>query len=192
MGVMRSVPIAFLVIVALQGCAAVSGRTAGETIDDTAITATVKSKLATEQLGTLTRIDVDTTRGVVYLNGVAETDFMRRRAEEVARQVSGVRQVVNNLQVQGTPPGGAAPAASTAPAAPAPAMTDAEITTAVKAKLAADEPSRLVTVGVDTREGTVHLSGTVENEAARARAVELARTIPGVRAVVNELRVPGS
>ena len=48
----------------------------------------------------LTRIDVDTNNGVVALNGVVESPDQKARAEQLARRVDGVRNVINNLQVQ--------------------------------------------------------------------------------------------
>jgi hyperosmotically inducible protein len=84
----------------LAGCQAMTGRTAGENVDDGNITATVKAQLARDKLSSLTRIDVDTTGGVVSLNGVVQTPQERSRAEEVARGVGGVKKVVNNLQIQ--------------------------------------------------------------------------------------------
>ena len=81
-------------------CTALTGKTAGQNVDDATLTAQVKSKLAAERLATLTRIDVDTERGTVYLNGNVDTAASKSRAEELVNQVSGVRKVVNNLQVQ--------------------------------------------------------------------------------------------
>ena len=85
------------------GCAALTGKTAGRNVDDATISATVKTNLAAERAATLTRIDVDTNEGVVYLNGVVDSAAMKQRAAEIARQVSGVKQVVNNLQVAQAP-----------------------------------------------------------------------------------------
>jgi hyperosmotically inducible protein len=83
-----------------SGCATMTGKTAGRTFDDATITATVKADLAAEKASTLTRIDVDTNEGVVYLNGTVASSGDKQRAERIARDVSGVRRVVNNLQVQ--------------------------------------------------------------------------------------------
>jgi hyperosmotically inducible protein len=80
-------------------CTALTGKTAGQNVDDATLTAQVKSKLAAERLASLTRIDVDTERGTVYLNGNVDNAASKTRAEELANQVSGVRKVVNNLQV---------------------------------------------------------------------------------------------
>ena len=88
------------VVFLLAACQSTTGRTLGENIDDTAITTSVKAKLAAEQISTVTRIDVDTNQGVVALNGTVQSAEMRARAEQIARQVKGVRDVINNLRVQ--------------------------------------------------------------------------------------------
>jgi osmotically-inducible protein OsmY len=68
--------------------------------DDAAITTAVKTKLAAEQAQSVASIDVDTDQGIVSLSGTVESEALKQRAAEVARQVEGVREVVNNLQVQ--------------------------------------------------------------------------------------------
>lgn len=82
------------------GCQALTGRTVGENIDDAAITASVKTKLVADKATNLTRVDVDTNNKIVYLNGTVESTEQKARAEQLASQVNGVRNVVNNLQVQ--------------------------------------------------------------------------------------------
>jgi hyperosmotically inducible protein len=89
-----------MVLGVMAGCQAITGETAGQNIDDTTITTTVKAKLAADKGSSLTRVQVDTNRGVVQLTGVVQSTSDRTHAAEVARSVSGVRQVVNNLQVQ--------------------------------------------------------------------------------------------
>jgi hyperosmotically inducible periplasmic protein len=84
----------------LNGCQAMTGETAGQNIDDTTITTTVKGKLAAEKVGTFTRVSVNTNLGVVQLTGVVNSSAEKTQAEEVARGVGGVKRVVNNLQVQ--------------------------------------------------------------------------------------------
>jgi hyperosmotically inducible protein len=84
----------------LSACTTLTGESLGQNIDDTTVTTTVKSKLALEKASSLTRVGVDTVKGVVHLTGVVESPELRERAESVARGVDGVRGVVNNLQVQ--------------------------------------------------------------------------------------------
>jgi sporulation protein YlmC with PRC-barrel domain len=72
---------------------------ATEARSDTMITADVKTKLAKEKLGTLTKVDVDTKDGVVHLTGTVDNEAMKTRATEVVRDVKGVREVRNDLRV---------------------------------------------------------------------------------------------
>ncbi len=96
----RTLAIGLTVVSLAAGCQALTGKTAGETIDDATLTATVKSKLVADKATNVLRIDVDTNRGTVYLNGIVETADQRARAEEIARRVDGVKGVVNNLQTR--------------------------------------------------------------------------------------------
>jgi len=88
------------VMMVLAACQSTTGKTLGENIDDAGITTAVKAKLAAEKVSTLTRIDVDTNQGVVALNGTVKTVEDKVRPEQIARQVKGVRDVVNNLRIQ--------------------------------------------------------------------------------------------
>jgi osmotically-inducible protein OsmY len=89
-----------LISVLAAGCTAMTGKTIGENIDDANITASVKATLVADKVVNLTRIDVDTNRGVVSLNGVVESPDQRLRAAELALTSSGVKDVINNLQVR--------------------------------------------------------------------------------------------
>ena len=88
-----------ILILALTGCQAMTGKSAGRNVDDAAISASVKSTLVADKVANLTRIDVDTNNGVVSLNGVVNSAQQNSRAEELARRVDGVRGVNNNLQI---------------------------------------------------------------------------------------------
>jgi len=89
-----------LTVFSLAGCQAMAGKTAGQNVDDAALTTSVKTKLAADKLSSLTRVDVDTNNGTVSLNGVVESSDQRARAQELASQVNGVNRVINNIQVQ--------------------------------------------------------------------------------------------
>lgn len=69
------------------------------------------------------------------------------------------------------------------------AQTDAGITTIVKTKFAADDAVKAYQVDVDTRNGVVTLSGTVETSSAKEQAIRIARDTEGVRDVIDQLRV---
>ena len=73
------------------------------------------------------------------------------------------------------------------------AETDPGITTAVKSKMAADDTVKAYKIDVDTKDHVVTLTGTVDNSAAKDRAVTIARTTEGVNNVIDNLTVsPGA
>jgi len=88
-----------ILVLALAGCQTMTGRTAGRNVDDATISASVKTRLIAEKASNLTRIDVETTNGVVSLNGVVQSSQQKAHAEDLARHVDGVRGVNNNLQI---------------------------------------------------------------------------------------------
>jgi hyperosmotically inducible periplasmic protein len=70
------------------------------------------------------------------------------------------------------------------------AVEDTLITTKVKASFAADPQVSALAINVDTEQGVVTLSGVVESEAERQRAIQLAQGIDGVKRVdANQLLV---
>ena len=66
---------------------------------------------------------------------------------------------------------------------------DASVTAQVKNRLAVDESTKTARIDVITSAGVVTLTGSVDSQTARSKAVELARTTEGVRDVVDKLAV---
>jgi hyperosmotically inducible protein len=97
---LRTLVVLVAIMAVVSGCRAMTGRSAGENVDDASVTAAVKSRLVADRAANLTRVDVDTTSGTVYLTGTVETPEQKARAEQVAWRAKGVKAVVNNLQVQ--------------------------------------------------------------------------------------------
>jgi hyperosmotically inducible periplasmic protein len=98
--VVRTLVVILAISLTLSACQSMTGKSTGASIDDATITASVKSKLVADKPANLTRVDVDTNNGTVYLNGTVETPNQKTRAEQLAWQAKGVKSVVNNLQVQ--------------------------------------------------------------------------------------------
>jgi len=69
-------------------------------VDDTAITAKVKSALMAEPGLKSLKIDVDTKNATVTLSGSVDSDASRAKAKQVAQSVSGVSSVVDQLTVK--------------------------------------------------------------------------------------------
>jgi len=97
---LRTLTVVVLLAALTAGCQSMTGKSAGQNVDDAKITSTVKAKLVADKAANLTRIDVDTNNGVVSLNGVVDTPEHKLRAEQLTMEASGVRRVVNNLQVK--------------------------------------------------------------------------------------------
>jgi hyperosmotically inducible protein len=90
-----------LVMLGASGCAVTSGQsTTGEYIDDAALTASVKSKLAEDKTVSASRISVESMKGVVQLSGFATSAAEKQRAVELARSTKGVRAVDDSIQIQ--------------------------------------------------------------------------------------------
>jgi osmotically-inducible protein OsmY len=68
-------------------------------------------------------------------------------------------------------------------------VDDSVITTKVKSLLAADDFLKSFEIGVETFKGTVQLSGFVGSQKAVDKAVEITRSVKGVKAVKNDLIV---
>lgn len=75
------------------------GKSIGETIDDATITARVKTVLLNDPQISGMKIDVDTTLGVVTMSGTVTSQSEEQRALQLARGVTGVRDVKSTLQV---------------------------------------------------------------------------------------------
>lgn len=75
-------------------------RATGEYIDDTAINARVKTALLRDNV--VGGFDVSTTTydRTVQLSGFVDTEEQRERAAEVASEVDGVEDVVNNIEIK--------------------------------------------------------------------------------------------
>ncbi len=68
-------------------------------------------------------------------------------------------------------------------------VDDSVITTKVKSLLAGDDFLKSFKIGVETYKGTVQLSGFVDTQRAVDKAVEITRSVKGVRSVKNNLIV---
>lgn len=90
-----------LVVLTASGCAVTSGQSSvGEYVDDAALTASVKAKLAEDPSVSAARISVESMKGAVQLSGFATSTAEKQRAVELARSTKGVLSVRDSIQVQ--------------------------------------------------------------------------------------------
>ncbi|EMK5831673.1 molecular chaperone OsmY [Citrobacter sedlakii] len=149
----------------------------GNFMDDSAITAKVKAALVDHENIKSTDISVKTDQKVVTLSGFVESQAQAEEAVKVAKGVEGVTSVSDKLHVRDGKESSVKGYAG-----------DTATTSEIKAKLLADDivPSRKVKV--ETTDGVVQLSGTVESQAQIDRAESIAKAVDGVKSVKNDLK----
>ena len=149
----------------------------GNFMDDSTITAKVKAALVDHDSIKSTDISVKTDQKVVTLSGFVESQAQAEEAVKVAKGVEGVTSVSDKLHVRDSKNTSVKGYAG-----------DTAITSEVKAKLLADDivPSRKVKV--ETTDGVVQLSGSVDSQAQSDRAESIAKAIDGVKSVKNDLK----
>jgi osmotically-inducible protein OsmY len=92
---------ASLLILALVACAPTAKREGtGEYIDDALITTKVKAALAADPNVKATEVNVETFKGMVQLSGFVSSKESVQKAIDIARGVSGVRGVRNDMAVK--------------------------------------------------------------------------------------------
>jgi osmotically-inducible protein OsmY len=176
---------------------------AREQLTDAWLTTKIQSKFVGDREIKATDINVSSHDGVVTLKGRVLNDPMRKLAVAIAQNTDGVRQVVDQLNVEIAPPvparaqNAATPDAvattgtggNTARPATGSASDDARITSSIQSKYFMDERIKGRHINVATDGGVVTLNGEVGDETERAEALLLARTTEGVTRVEDSLTV---
>jgi hyperosmotically inducible protein len=153
----------------------------GAAISDTDITAKVKVKLADEKGLKGSDISVTTTNGVVTLTGSATGSAAKTEAEDLTKQVKGVKDVDDELKT-GSSSKLAADTKSVATDTKH-EVSDSWITTKVKSEFLADSVTKSFDIKVITTNGVVALSGALPNKDAIAHAKDVAEKVQGVKSV---------
>ncbi len=154
-----------------------STETTGSQVSDAALTSKVKARLAADPEVNPFEIDVDSDNGVVRLSGTVDNERARDQAVTVASRTSGVRDVIDDIEI-GEPTFNEN-------------VDDAWIGTKIKAKLTAAPDIDPFNIDVDVNQGVVTLTGKVRTSYARDHAGELARQTRGVVEVDNRIEVVG-
>lgn len=152
-------------------------RAPGEQVDDAALLTSVKSALASDiSMTDAADINVDVNRGEVKLSGFVDSRQVRSKAGEVARGVDGVNSVQNDIAIGESSTAGEV-------------IDDSILTAKVKTALIASPETKAHQINVETKDGVVQLSGFVDTAAARSAATTVAKSVTGVKDVMNELSV---
>jgi osmotically-inducible protein OsmY len=176
-------PAALAAAALLQGCGAAlmvgagaavvayeDRRSTGAQVDDETIELRAGNRID-DRFGSRVHVNVTSYNRFVLLTGEVPDEAARAEAEKIARSVTNVLGVTNELQVAGI---------SSATSR----SNDTLLTTNVKARFLNSDKFNGIHVKVVTEASVVYLLGIVTEQEA-TDAVELARTTSGVRKVVK-------
>ena len=149
--------------------------TIGTVIDDTMVTASVKSALLADPDIKSFDFKVETRKGEVMLSGFVDSQSQLDRANAVVKAVPGVTRIQNKVTLKS----GSTTVGNK--------VDDSIVTAKVKAALIGDEVVKSTDIAVVTRMGEVQLSGFVNSQTQIDRAVLITTAIEGVARVNNEM-----
>lgn len=149
----------------------------GTDIDDTVVTASVKSALLSDADIKSFDFRVETRKGEVMLSGFVDSQSQLDRANSLTKAVAGVKSIQNNVALK------------TSDTTVGNKVDDGIVTTKVKAALISDEKIKSTDITVVTRKGEVQLSGFVNSQSQIDRALLVAKGIEGVSSVSNEMSI---
>lgn len=101
LGKSLSISCVAIVLAAVVACASTPRQEGtGEYVDDSVITTKVKTAIFNEPTLKVAEINVETFKGTVQLSGFVSSSAAANKAVEVARHVSGVISVRNNMLIK--------------------------------------------------------------------------------------------
>jgi len=170
----------FFALIVLISAYNVSYAMEGNMMNDTAITASIKTKMATDKVVSAFNVKVETKNGIVTLTGNVNSTSEAEAAIDIASSTENVKDIdASGLLIKG----------SSQP------FTDTIITSKIKAEYArekvfGDKPIKFF-IHVETNDGNVVLTGEADNAAQIENAKRLAENVTGVRVVHSNLTVKG-
>ena len=150
-------------------------REAKTEVTDSWVTSKAKIALFSDSRVKGRQIKVETMKGMVTLRGKVDSEEAKSAAGEVVKGVEHVKGVKNDLQV-------VAPKERKAVD-----TNDKEINARVEDRLKKDSALKSAKITPRTDAGVVTLTGEAPDIIKSARASELAREVPGVHSVKNEV-----
>jgi len=151
-------------------------KSAGNLVDDGTIATSVKGSLLAEKGVPSGDVNVEVYKGVVLLSGFVKTQAEKDAAGKVAKGVKDVVSVRNEIAVH--------PATSMGTK-----LDDTMLVSKVKAALVDAKDVKSGQINVEARGGIVQLGGFVSGDKMKARAIEVAKGVSGVKRVDDALFV---
>jgi len=147
-------------------------------VTDVTIKAKINEAWFQYDLETLSKLNSTVDQGRVLLTGVVQDPNDRVEAVRLVWQVEGVKQVINEIRVANSEglPG---------------FVRDGWITTRIRTAMTFDRDIQSLNYSIDTVQGVVYLMGVAMSQNELNRVLEIARTVPNVKQVVNYVKMVG-
>lgn len=169
---------------ALVGAAATTGIAAAQegglkrAVSDVVIQAKINELWLQADTAIFTKLDLTVNQGRVLVTGVVQNPEHRVEAVRLAWKPTGVKQVINEVQV-----------------AKSKGVTgfarDKWAATRLRGAITLDRDVQSINYNIDVVQSVVYLMGVAQNQAELNRVIETARTIPDVKRVVSYVKLAG-
>lgn len=144
------------------------------TISDTEIRADINQSWFSKNIDMYRDVHLSVQGGRVLLTGYVPTQEAMDEAVRLSWQAKGVKEVINELQIQKEQPFGAS-------------LNDVWISTQIRSNMLVAEGIHSTNYSVTTMGGTVYLLGVAQNQEEITKAIEIAKNTSGVQNVVNHV-----
>lgn len=161
---------------AIAGNAAMQERGFVKTVEDTSIEAKISASLLAYSAELFVDVSSEVYEGRALLTGKVKQTKDRIEAVRIAWNVSGVTEVINEIQVEDT-------------SDLLDAARDHWVTAELSTKITIDNKIKGVNYSIDTVNGTVYIMGIAQSQAELDRVRNHARQLPYVRRVVSYVRI---
>jgi hyperosmotically inducible protein len=162
----------FACVLAISGCKSHSARPDQKPFVTTALNNNNLSRISVSQ---------DQDKGVITLTGNVESGDLKVQAENLARQAAPDYTIANEIGIRPVGEEGQARAVSS--------DLDSAIEKNFKASIKAHRNLDKQSIDYKVKNGTLVLTGSVKTDEQKREAETLARHVPNVQQVVNEIQV---
>lgn len=146
------------------------------TFNDANLSAKVKMRLYEFAPDMHAKISVNVQNSEVFLTGLVIDANWKSEAEKLAREIEGVTNVINNIEISEEESIGSV-------------TSDAWITTRIKSKLLFVPDTYSLNYVIKTVGGVVYIIGTAHDQEEINRVLEVAANVGGVKKVINHLKI---
>ena len=160
---------------AAVGVAALEERTIGTVADDTRVAAQIRLAILDKGAKYSLKIGIEVFEGRALLTGAVPTEKMRADAVSIAWKISGVKDVLNEIQISSSDFVDSA--------------RDIWISAQLTSRMAFDEKIHAINYALETVGGIVYLIGIAQNQIELDRVINHARDLKYVRNVISHVRI---